>query len=213
MGIPRIKYYDAPKGIELTRTPLPWKVEPSRAALLIHDMQNYFLAPYESESFVSEMVAKIDAIRKQCHNLGIPVFYTAQPGNQSKEERGLLLDFWGGGMPGEEYPRAIVEGLEPIGNDQLIVKHRYSAFKKSDFGDMLARLHRTQLIICGVYAHIGCLVTATDAFMADIQPFIVADALGDFSLEDHQLALCHAAHCMGKVLSTAELLEQLWSES
>lgn len=210
MAIPKIKHYDAPVEVMLSRPPLPWKLDAAHAALLVHDMQNYFLRPYESDEFVTGMVDRIGAIRKLCHALHIPTFYTAQPGGQSRDSRGLLLDFWGAGMPRDKQAMAIVPGLEPVdGTDQVLVKHRYSAFARSDLLDRLRRAGRSQLIICGVYAHIGCLVTATDAFMADVQPFFVSDALGDFSLAHHEMALRHVAHCSGRVLSARQVEQEL----
>ena len=209
MGIPRIQYYDVPAGVELVRAPLPWVVEARSAALLVHDMQEYFLRPYESDFFVEKIVANIDAMRRRCHSLGVPTFYTAQRGGQTKQNRGLLVDFWGAGMP-EGDGQAIVRGLEPIaGKDEVLVKHRYSAFVKSDLLERLRAQGRDQLIICGVYAHIGCQVTATDAFMADIKPFFVSDALGDFSLERHEMALRYVGHCSGKVVSASHVLDAL----
>lgn len=210
MSIPLIKDYPVPTGTTLQRSALPWQLEAGRAALLVHDMQNYFLARYESPAFVARLVQRIAALRSLCHAQGIPVYYTAQPGGQAREQRGLLIDFWGPGMPPDGDARDIVAGLEPLpGQDQVLVKHRYSAFARSD---LLARLQaqgRDQLMICGVYAHIGCLATATDAYMADIAPFMVADALADFSLAHHQMALQHAAHCSSKVVSLAEVQQQL----
>ena len=88
-------------------------MEARRAALLVHDMQRYFLAPYESDVFVERMVSRIRDIRRWCHSVGAPTFYTAQRGGQAKEDRGLLVDFWGAGMP-EGAPQAIVPGLEPV---------------------------------------------------------------------------------------------------
>ncbi|GAA5787500.1 hypothetical protein GCM10007860_34170 [Chitiniphilus shinanonensis] len=210
MAIPLIQDYPVPTGVSLDRPPLPWQVAPERAALLIHDMQNYFVGRYASAGFVATLVRRIDALRQRCHALGVPVFYTAQPGDQPRAARGLLMDFWGPGMPQAGDGRAIVAGLEPRdGHDEVLVKHRYSAFARSDLQARLQRAGRDQLVICGVYAHIGCLVTATDAFMADIEPFLVADALGDFSLAHHEMALRHVAHCSGKVVSSAELLQRL----
>lgn len=210
MAIPLIKDYELPVGVELARTPLPWKIDPTRTVLLIHDMQNHFVRRYESDAFVSKLVNNIERLRRSCHELQIPVFYTAQPGDQSKESRGLLIDFWGSGLREQGDAKNIVAGLEPVpGLDQMITKHRYSAFSRNDFGERLNKIDRPQLIICGVYAHIGCLVTATDAFMQDIEPFVVSDALGDFSLEHHQMALTHIAHCSGKILSTDDVLTQL----
>ncbi len=104
----------------------------------------------------------------------------------------------------------IARGLEPVsGKDQVLTKRRYSAFAQSDLLERLKRDRRNQLIICGVYAHIGCQVTATDAFMRDIKPFFVSNALGDFSRHHHETALRYVADCSGKVLSTSEVLRQL----
>lgn len=212
MAIPQIPAYHPPTHISMGRAQLPWTVDTGRAALLIHDMQNHFLKPYASQTFVDTLVQRIQTIRETCHALDMPVYYTAQPGDQSVESRGLLCDFWGPGLAEDGQGPRIVAGLTPDPQrDVMLVKHRYSAFARSDLLERLRSAGRDQLIICGVYAHIGCLVTATDAFMADIQPFVVADALGDFSLERHQLALEHLAHCSSVVLSTRQLLNGLGS--
>ena len=65
---------------------------------------------------------------------------------------------------------------------------------------------RDQIIVCGVYAHIGCLVTVCDAFMQDLQPFLVADAVADFSLEHHAMALTYAAQRCAVTVVTRGLL-------
>lgn len=210
MAIPKIMEYRAPSEVALQRKPLDWTVEPSRAALLIHDMQNYFLAPYASKAFIDGVIHRIAAIKECCHALNIPVYYTAQPGNQSNDDRGLLTDFWGPGMPEEGNAKDIVAGLEPTAErDEVLVKHRYSAFAKSPLLKSLQEGRRDQLIICGVYAHIGCLVTATEAFMCDIQPFVVADAMGDFSLDLHEMAIRHMASCSSKIMSCDDMLAEL----
>ena len=60
-----------------------------------------------------------------------------------------------------------------------------------------------------MYAHIGCLTTALEAFMRDIQPFMVADALADFSEEEHRIACEYASARCARVLNTADVLADL----
>lgn len=68
---------------------------------------------------------------------------------------------------------------------------------------------RDQLIIVGVYSHIGCMQTAAEAFMSDIKAFMVSDAQADFSPEEHQMALTYTAGRCGSVTSTEQVLDAI----
>ncbi|MGW0861962.1 isochorismatase family protein [Streptomyces sp. NPDC002611] len=203
-GLAPIPAYALPTAAELPTSTARWTPDESRAALLVHDMQRYFLAPFPAR--VREpLVRHCAQVRERCAALGVPVFYTAQPGSMTDEQRGLLKDFWGPGMRVDPADRQIVTELAPGPKDQVLTKWRYSAFFRSD---LLARMRaqgRDQLIVCGVYAHVGVLATALEAFTNDIQPFLVADALGDFSAEYHRLALDYAAARCAVVTTTEEV--------
>ena len=73
----------------------------------------------------------------------------------------------------------------------------------------LAELGRDQLIITGVYAHIGCMTTALEAFMQDIQPFLAIDGVADFSLEEHEMAVRHVSQRCGVSLTCAQIQDSL----
>jgi isochorismate hydrolase len=138
--------------------------------------------------------------------MDVKVAYTAQPGGMTDEERGLLTDFWGPGMRPDAADRDVVPELAPAPGDWILTKWRYSAFFRTD---LLARMRasgRDQLVLCGVYAHIGVLATALEAYTHDIRPFLVADALGDFSEAYHRLALDYVAQRCGMVLATEAVL-------
>lgn len=210
MALPTISPYRMPEFSDLPKNRVLWTPDPKRAVLLIHDMQKYFLAPFTpGVSPVAELIQNIQSLKRQCDAYGIPVIYSAQPGGQSPEQRGLLGDFWGPGMADDPDQQEIVDELAPGDSDIVLTKWRYSAFQRTDLLDILRRLRRDQLVVCGVYAHIGCLLTACEAFMHDVQPFFVADAVADFSWEHHRMALTYAAERCGMTTTTHRLLEDL----
>jgi bifunctional isochorismate lyase/aryl carrier protein len=198
-----------PVEADLPANAAPWRPHPARAVLLIHDMQRYFVDRFPAGEPVSRLLPNIARIRGTAFTVGVPVVFTAQPGAMNRAQRGLLHDVWGPGMSDEPCVRGIVTALAPRLGDTVVRKLRYSAFHGSELGRLMAELGRDQLIVVGVYAHIGCLATVGDAFSRDIEPFLVADAVADFTAADHRLALAHAARTCAVVLTTERLLEDL----
>lgn len=206
MAIPKLQAYALPTAADIPANKVDWAFEPQRAALLIHDMQEYFLNFWgENSAMMETVVANIKALRDFAKKHNIPVYYTAQPKEQSDEDRALLNDMWGPGLTRSPEQQRVIAALAPDEADTVLVKWRYSAFHRSPLEQMLKETGRNQLVITGVYAHIGCMTTATDAFMRDIKPFFVADALADFSREEHLMSLKYVAGRSGRVVMTEEL--------
>ena len=214
MALPKIAPYSYREQEHQNR--VNWRVDPARAALLVHDMQRYFVRAFELErdgqplpdAQINIAIANIRRLLDAAHAANIPVYYTAQPPRQNPADRRLLTDFWGDGLQDDENAQVLDE-LAPTEADTVLTKWRYSAFVRSPLEEQLKDLGRDQLIIGGIYAHIGCLTTALEAFMRDIQPFMVADALADFTEKEHRMACEYASGRCARVLNTAEVLEHI----
>ncbi|WP_052208231.1 isochorismatase family protein [Croceibacterium mercuriale] len=206
--LPGIAPYALPLPAEWPASRADWVLERDRAALLVHDMQHYFVDAFQAAP-VPDLVQHIGTLLAAARGAGVPVFYTAQQGDQLPADRGRQADLWGPGMRQVAEHQPIVPALAPATDDIVLVKHRYSAFQRSNLEVLLRARGRDQLIVCGIYAHIGCLFTAAEAFQLDLQPFMVGDALGDFSREWHDAALAQAADCCARVVATTDVLEAL----
>lgn len=207
MTIRSISPYALPTAEDLTPDKVSWDFDPARAVLLIHDMQDYFVAFYgDGNPAIAQCIATIAALKARCKALGVPVVYTAQPPEQSDADRGLLNDMWGPGLTRRPEQAGIVAALRAEPDDRVLTKWRYSAFFRSPLAEILAEGGRDQLLICGIYGHIGVMQTAMDAFMLGIKPFLVADGICDFSREDHLMALRHVGRNAGRALRSSAIL-------
>jgi len=194
------------------RNKVDWQPDGKRAALLVHDMQEYFLRKFDmARAPIPELLHNAARLLDAFRTAGAPIIYTAQPTEQPAHDRALLNDFWGPGLTAPEVhaQQGIVDALRPHPGDVVLTKWRYSAFQRADLAKRLQAMGRDQLVVCGVYAHIGCLATCLEAFMRDIQPFLVADAVADFSREEHVMALRYVATRCGVSLTTQAVAQAI----
>ena len=207
MAIPKIASYSLPETQGFPANKVDWKIASDKAVLLVHDMQEYFVNFFDTRlSPVPELVKNIANLKAAAKAAGIPVIYTAQPANQDLTERALLTDFWG---PGLKEDTEILLELMPDEDDIQYTKWRYSAFKKSPLLDFLKEEGRDQLIVCGIYGHIGVQATALDAFMMDIKPFVIGDAIADFSLTEHKATLDFVTGRCGSVKTLSQAITEI----
>ena len=210
MALPGIPGYDLPDDLPAPRG--PWRAERDRLALLVHDMQRYFCRPFPPGAPLAPAVANIARLIASARAAGVPVFYTAQKGDQFRPDRGLQADLWGPGMSATPEHEEILPELAPAADDIVLVKHRYSAFQRSNLESLMRARGRDQLMICGIYAHIGCLATAAEAFQRDIEAFAVADAQADFSREKHNLAMGWIAATCGVPMLTDQAVAAMGAQ-
>jgi bifunctional isochorismate lyase / aryl carrier protein len=212
MSLPTILPYSLPLPGSWPTSRTAWPVKLGSVALLVHDLQEYFLRPFALDSSpMPEVLGNLQRLIQVCRRLSVPVIYSAQPGEQSQNERGLLWDMWGPGIISAPGLEGFPEAFKPEAQDLILHKKRYSAFYETELQEVLRERGCHQLMIGGVYGHIGCLATATDAFMRGFQPFLIADAIADFSLLDHETALRQVARTCGVVHHTREVCSQLLS--
>ena len=121
MTIQSLVAYQLPTAEELPTGRVNWPFEPGRAALLVHDMQHYFVDFYgPGNPLINQVIDHIAILIRQARALGMPVVYTAQPAEQSQADRALLNDMWGPGLTRAPERQPIVSALAPEPQDTVL---------------------------------------------------------------------------------------------
>ena len=165
------------------------QLEPATAALLVIDMQEFFLDP-ASPSFTCGGLAILPNIRlliDEFRLAGRPVIYTRHVHHPDHIDSGIM-GWWWKGMCVEGTPESEVHhDIAPLPSEKVVVKHRYSAFYNTDLETVLRVQGIEQLVITGVMSNMCCESTARDAYFRDYRVFFLADATGSIT-EEMQLA-------------------------
>jgi isochorismate hydrolase len=185
------------------------RLEPEKAAMLIVDMQRYFLEP-SSHAFVpsapviTERLARLAGLFTTG---GMPVFLTRHLNDRGRP--GMMGKWWSEVIAGDNELSGICAELEGCG--EVVVKERYDAFSGTVLERELRKRKIGQVVITGVMTHICCAATALSAFARGFEVFFPADGTATFNRLFHEAALLNLSHSCAYVTGTAEVAEELGS--
>jgi isochorismate hydrolase len=175
-----------------------WTLDPGRAALVVLNLQKRFVRVLEQEGApVTELLANAGKLVSAAHAAGVPVIHSVPAG-----DRGPVPHVRLSGPPADRDGDAFAEQVEPRTGDAVLTSRKHSAFARTRLDGRLRDLKRDQVVVVGLFARVGVLMTAADAWVQDLEPFVVADAIADASAEGHEFALQWVTDTCGSVLST-----------
>lgn len=186
-------------------------LNPSKVALLVIDMQRYFLNPESPEFTPSGLVIlpNIKNLVAACRNNSIPVIYTRHSHHQSGNDAGIMK-WWWEGICIESSPESLIaKEIEPTPDERVIIKRRYSAFYNTDLDIILRCLKIEELVICGIMTNMCCESTARDAYYRDYKVFFLADATGSITEEMHLASLLNLAFGFAYVTDTESIIREI----
>jgi ureidoacrylate peracid hydrolase len=187
------------------------QLETSHAALLVIDMQNYFLGEGTALSLPAGAAIrpKVRKMIQTFRQAGRPVIFTRHVHHPDGIDAGIM-GWWWEDMIIEGSPESEIHpDLAPLPQEKIILKHRYSAFYQTDLETILRGLKIEDIVICGVMTNLCCESTARDAYYRDHRVFFLCDGTATVSEDMHVATLMNLAYGFAVVNSVDEIIKQL----
>jgi len=197
--------------------------DPRRAALVVIDMQNAFLMEGVGHAVCAkarEIVPNVNRLAAAMRDAGGTVVWIKNTHDESCLESWSVMHNASRPEAREKRIAAMSEGtlghqlwagLEPVPEDLVVKKYRYSAFLQtsSDLPQILADRGIETVLITGTMTSVCCDSSARDAMMLNFRTLMVSDACATSTDEEHAAALGLFYLTFGDVLSTDELVSRL----
>ena len=178
---------------------------PQRSALLILDIQGFFLNK-KSHAFIPSAQAIIKPIKSLANlfiNNNLPIIITKHINTKANAKQ---MDFWWRDILTEdsEFSQLITEFK--ISQAELIVKSQYDAFYNSNLNEILQKYKIEHVIITGVMTHLCCETTARSAFIRGYNVFFPIDGTATYNEEFHLATLTNLAHGFANITLMKNLI-------
>jgi len=197
-------------------------LEARKTALVVVDMQNYFVADGMPACApeARTIVPNINRLARALRTAGGTVIWIqtearlAEPPDWANRQEAMSATGWSKrqsllAQSGEGFP--LYPTCEVLPEDKIAIKYRYSAFipHPSELDDLLRRYGLDTLLITGVATSTCCESTARDASMWGYRTIMVSDGNADQTDALHNHTLGKFLVTFGDVQATDEVLAKL----
>jgi isochorismate hydrolase len=183
------------------------RFSPKESALLVIDMQRYFLDSDSHAHIPSSraIVGNVQNLVAEYRRKSSPIVFTRHA-LLPEENPGAMGRWWADNIREGDPLSQIAPALKPLQGEIVLRKSKYSAFAGTDLEERLLRHGVSQILITGVMTHLCCETTARDAFMRDFDVFIVIDGTASKTEDLHVAALMTLADGFAIPVTTEEVL-------
>ncbi len=195
--------------LEPARNRTAFSFDMRRAALLIVDMQDYFLLP-ESHAWVPSATAIIDGLQllvEKFTDQERPVIFTRHV--NTEEDAGNMAVWWVE-LLRRENPLSRITPLLHTDKGEILEKTQYDAFYKTDLEGRLRQAGVRQVVLGGVMTHLCCETTARAAFVRGFEIFFLADGTATLNRQLHIGSLRSLGHGVAKIVRSLEIGVKSW---
>ncbi len=167
--------------------------QPARAALLVLDMQDYFLNS-DSHAFIPSAPAILPNLQKLIRDFTLharPVIFTRHLNTHA--DAGMLSRWWRDLIrPGS--PLSSITAALDSSNAICLDKTQYDAFYNTTLQETLRSRDVEQVVVTGVMTHLCCETSARSAFVRGFQVFFCVDGTAAYTEAFHRASLLNLAH-------------------
>ncbi|MBW8010290.1 MAG: isochorismatase family protein [Chloroflexi bacterium] len=169
------------------------RLEPNNSALLVIDMQSYFLAP-EAHAYVPSaeaIVPLINELVRAYYEKKLPVIFTQHL--NTAQDAGMMGVWWDDLILSENSTSEIVPEMD-ISEGIIVQKTQYDAFYETSLEAILLEKSVKQVVVSGVQTHLCCETTARAAFSRGFEVFFLVDGNATYNQDFHMGSLRNLAH-------------------
>lgn len=181
------------------------RFHPDRAALLVLDMQEYFLSE-ASHAFVPSAPAIIPNIQILIKVFAVynrPIIITRHV--NTEENAGMMGKWWKDLICPQAAYSHIIKQLD-TSKGTILHKSQYDAFYETPLESDLRAGGVGEVVITGVMTHLCCETTARSAFMRGFEVFFAMDGTATYNESFHRATLLNLAHGFALPVQVEEIL-------
>ena len=182
---------DALASLRARHTDIVFRLE--RSALLVLDMQEYFLRP-TSHAFIPSAPAILWNLQLLITNYRAanrPIIFTRHVNTDA--DAGMMSRWWRDVIRADSPDLAISSALDTSAGI-IIEKPQYDAFYRTQLEEVLRSRGVEQIMVTGVMTHLCCETTARSAFVRGFEVFFCVDGTATYTEELHRSSLLNRSH-------------------